>query len=890
MKDSLQNLVSKLLVRSGDVIARDDQSVLHLVFSEPHLRFLAVKIYRRDFLADQRMLCLFQETGGGLRTAYVPGVAYPLDFGVVDARFYQVMELLPGGSLQDLLAVTGPLAPEAVVRLGRLLLPAVRGLVSDHGIRPVLDAARIQVWPSAGSDGPWRAGLADYDPRPARNPGSVASEQSAIADLIALLRASGGALMAAEAVCYSEFWRRITDCLPVTFQELEELLGELPLDDPEATALPVAALNRASLSWFPKPAELPDRFEYHRDGAACGLPTAYEATDVFRGGLRWVHILPPERITGLSLEPYFRQGTNLTQRPGQTVGFLPVDSVMRDPCCRLFAESTTGGICLADLLQKRGKLSNEELLALLRRISDTLAQVRSGGWLTPPLSSRDVYLFPAKGQSSTTFFGNLTDSAAFEIKLRSFPSNLLGRDLTGLEPLISCPEALARTFLPEYSFVILAFGLTREACGHEGIPAHVVACFRSALQFPLANHSAAREVLLTSLARALATNPRDVFPASSSLRRLAPGRPQVQALGLRLAVAASALLVLAAFGHLALQESTAQAPAVVATVVPVAPTVIPANTPPSVPVNMAPSVPVNMAPSVPVATSTATALDLQRARTILESRKRDALLMDLGRLRDGWATADPTQGLFAAATAFLTGGSPAGDKDAPGENGKLRAQPLSAPAQRDSYPLHQRELAAAGNVDAMLWMGDYLSASLAPADQTEAAVFFREAARGGNSDAMYKLAECHFRGRGLPRDESAAVDWLRRAHEAGNARATDVLATCYAVGTVLPKDQARAAQLYREAIDRGNRESLGNLGFLYLTGDGVSPNQGEAYRLFRQGAQEEALWSMVISALCLEHGVGTPANSGEARTLFVKAARLGHPGAIRWCNVHGVGI
>jgi TPR repeat protein len=303
-----------------------------------------------------------------------------------------------------------------------------------------------------------------------------------------------------------------------------------------------------------------------------------------------------------------------------------------------------------------------------------------------------------------------------------------------------------------------------------------------------------------------------------------------------------------------------------------------------------------MAPAVTAATaprsvvSASSALDLQRARTILESRKRDALLMDLGRLRDGWATGDPTQGLFAAASAFLSGDGSTDSAEVSGNVEELRAQPLTGPARRDPYQHHKRELAASGNVEAMLWMGDFLSASLTPADQTEATAFFREAAKCGNADAMYKLAECHFRGRGLPRDEAEAVKWLLKAHEAGNPRATDVLATCYAVGTVLPKDHARAAQLYREAIDRGNQESLGNLGFLYLTADGLSPDEGEAYRLFRQGAQEEELWSMVISALCLEHGVGTPANPGEARTLFVKAARLGHPGAIRWCNVHGVGI
>jgi len=50
--------------------------------------------------------------------------------------------------------------------------------------------------------------------------------------------------------------------------------------------------------------------------------------------------------------------------------------------------------------------------------------------------------------------------------------------------------------------------------------------------------------------------------------------------------------------------------------------------------------------------------------------------------------------------------------------------------QHDRYTAAlKRELAAAGNVEAMMWMGDYLGASLTPADHAEAARFYTEAAR-----------------------------------------------------------------------------------------------------------------------------------------------------------------
>jgi len=116
-------------------------------------------------------------------------------------------------------------------------------------------------------------------------------------------------------------------------------------------------------------------------------------------------------------------------------GFLPVDSVMRDPRCRLVAEKAIGGISLAELPSRRGKLSGTELISVLRKVSHTVSQLRQAGWVVPPLEMRDVLLFPVGPGTGETFFGNLADDAAFTVKVRAVPSNLLGRDLPDLSPL-----------------------------------------------------------------------------------------------------------------------------------------------------------------------------------------------------------------------------------------------------------------------------------------------------------------------------------------------------------------------------------------------------------------------------------------------------------------------
>jgi len=185
MKEGFANMVRRMIVKPEKSWPRTSIATTYLTFSGPHVRYVALKIYRRDFLADEEMLRKFQERATSLRTSHVPGLAFPLEFGAADSRFYQVMELLPGVSLARVVEQAGPLSPEAAIRLGRMLLHSVRQLVQDHEIKPVITPQRVQIWPQPEAD--WCAGMADYDPRPARNPFST-PELTAVEELMSLIR------------------------------------------------------------------------------------------------------------------------------------------------------------------------------------------------------------------------------------------------------------------------------------------------------------------------------------------------------------------------------------------------------------------------------------------------------------------------------------------------------------------------------------------------------------------------------------------------------------------------------------------------------------------------------------------------------------------------------
>jgi TPR repeat protein len=857
MKESFSELVSTLVAKPRDVLARDDHSITFLVFSASLARFVALKVYRRDFFVDELILRKFQERATALREEPVPGLAFPLESGISQARLFQVTDLLPGGSLQEQVATTGPLSPQAAIRLAKLLLPIARQGVERHELRFSWNAAHIQLW--LGADGDWRAGLADCDLRPPRNPWGDTPESAAVQGIRSAVRFAQGKDTPAPA--WFDRWL-VRSAGLTTFDGLEASLAALPV---EALAEDGLLLTSPPAAWMPAPEDLPDCYDYQATAGASGLPCVYEATDLFRGGPRRVHLLPPESLTGPVLEPYLRQASALAwQRPA--AGFLPIDAVMRDPRCRLIAEKTTGGLCLADLLVRRGKLSAQESTTILRQLHDTIGRLLRDGWEVPPLECRDIYLFPTGRDRDRVFFGDLSDPASFEVKVRAFPSNLMGRQLPSPAELARPGLDLTRFFLPENAFLALAFELITNFHLEGSLPAAVAHSFQATLGSSWSlNRGMAREMFLGRLEKALSTpqQPARFAPPLADVVRLR-WQPWPEEAGIRVAVGVAAALVVVA-GCYAVLDRPVGSPEAAAIV----------------------SVEPGPAPIAPQASSAAS-LDLNRAKTILEARKTDALLADLGRLREGWATNDPTQGLFSAAVAFIEN-RPSAPAEETGD-ASLQAKPIPmARASQESFAQHRR-LAATGNLEEILWVGDYLGASLSASDQTEAVSYYQRAVALGRAEAMFHLAECHFRGRGVPRDPAQAVGWLEKAHGAGNPRATDVLATCYAVGASVAQDQGRAAQLYREAIRRGNRDSLGNLGFLYLTGEGVSADESRAYDLFRRGAQEEELWSMVISALCLEHGVGTDKDPAEARVLFAKAARKGHPGAIRWCNVNGVSI
>jgi len=167
------------------------------------------------------------------------------------------------------------------------------------------------------------------------------------------------------------------------------------------------------------------------------------------------------------------------------------------------------------------------------------------------------------------------------------------------------------------------------------------------------------------------------------------------------------------------------------------------------------------------------------------------------------------------------------------------------------------------------------------ADLVAAATLYRRAADDGLPSAMYALARCYDKGRGLARNLTLAAQWFRAAADKGHAGAMASLGTMSEFGEGAPLDLAAAFRLYRQAAELGDTHAMTSLGFLYAAGKGVAVNLPEARRWYGLAAERGQPRAMFNLALMLMRAEGGPSDLAEATRLLHLAGSKGHAGALR---------
>lgn len=160
-----------------------------------------------------------------------------------------------------------------------------------------------------------------------------------------------------------------------------------------------------------------------------------------------------------------------------------------------------------------------------------------------------------------------------------------------------------------------------------------------------------------------------------------------------------------------------------------------------------------------------------------------------------------------------------------------------------------------------------------PAD--EAAVFMRELAEAGVSEAQALYGQMLLDGHGLARDEAAALHWFHEAAKRGHAMALNMIGRCYENGWGADANPTVAVHWYRRSAKAGSDWGMYNLATLLMLGRGAPADQVEALALFRQAAALDHAKSINILGGFYEDGLGVPKDLAIARDHYLRAAEGG---------------
>lgn len=127
-----------------------------------------------------------------------------------------------------------------------------------------------------------------------------------------------------------------------------------------------------------------------------------------------------------------------------------------------------------------------------------------------------------------------------------------------------------------------------------------------------------------------------------------------------------------------------------------------------------------------------------------------------------------------------------------------------------------------------------------PKQRDDALKLFEQAARGGDTEAAFQLAEMLRIGvQGVPAAPAAAAPWYAVAAQQQHAKAALMLGLLYKNGEGVARDDAQAARWLAQASERGNAHAMFLLSNIYNAGLGVPQDRALARHWLEEAAEHE---------------------------------------------------
>ncbi|MBA5639676.1 sel1 repeat family protein [Duganella sp. LX20W] len=127
-----------------------------------------------------------------------------------------------------------------------------------------------------------------------------------------------------------------------------------------------------------------------------------------------------------------------------------------------------------------------------------------------------------------------------------------------------------------------------------------------------------------------------------------------------------------------------------------------------------------------------------------------------------------------------------------------------------------------------------------PEQRAEAQRLFMQAARAGDTEAAFQLAQMLRNGApGIAAAPEQAIPWYRQAAQQKHARAALMLGMLFNNGEGVAVDHAQGARWLSVSSDLGNAHAMFLLSNAYSEGRGVERNEAYARRLLEEAAEHE---------------------------------------------------
>jgi len=219
----------------------------------------------------------------------------------------------------------------------------------------------------------------------------------------------------------------------------------------------------------------------------------------------------------------------------------------------------------------------------------------------------------------------------------------------------------------------------------------------------------------------------------------------------------------------------------------------------------------------------------------------------------------------------------------------------------DDRLIELRAKAKAGNVEAQLNLADQYYAL--KDDHTVAALWYRKAAKGGNAQAAFRLAQCYDNGDGVDKSEFYAFKFYQQAAGLNHKAAKYELALKHSKGIAedvtehtpeLPRSPEMAMKLLNELAESNYAPAMREIAQLYLNQPKRTvADTKTAYKYLLNAVKAQDAPAMRILADCLYNGIGCKKDLDKMVYYLKQAAKrkdLKAQAKLAFCYENGIGL